>query len=252
MTSRLSLVLKIATVLMAVQGLAGCKTLEKLSEVGEPPRTSRITDPTQATGYQQVSMPMPAPVTPTAGTNSLWRPGARSFFKDQRATEVGDILTVSVNINESGTLSNKTVTSTANSEAANPNFTLLGLEGSVGKVFAGSSASNLFSFGSSSGVNGTGAAARSEVVVINLAAEVTQKMPNGNLVIAGKQELRINGELRELSVQGMIRPEDITSLNTITSEKIAEARIVYGGRGTLSDIQQPRYGQQIFDAIAPF
>ncbi len=105
---------------------------------------------------------------------------------------------------------------------------------------------------STSGNSGTGAAARSEVVVVNLAAQVTQKMPNGNLVIAGRQELRVNGELRELSVQGIIRPEDISSLNTIGSEKIAEARIIYGGRGTLTDVQQPRWGHEVFDILAPF
>lgn len=251
MPRHLKTALRLTAVLVVAQGLAACNTLQRLSEVGEPPKTSRITDPTQAPGYQQVSMPMPAPQMPSAGANSLWRPGARSFFKDQRASEIGDILTVAVNINESGSLSNQTVTSTNNSEGANP-LIFFGLEKSVGKVFAGSDSNNLFSFGSTSGVNGTGAAARSEVVVINLAAEVTQKMPNGNLVIAGRQELRVNGELREVSVQGIIRPEDITSLNTISSEKIAEARIVYGGRGTLSDIQQPRYGQQIFDILAPF
>ena len=93
---------------------------------------------------------------------------------------------------------------------------------------------------------------RQEQVVVNLAAVITQKLPNGNLVISGKQELRVNSEMREVSVEGIIRPEDISSSNVITSEKIAEARIIYGGRGTLSDIQKPRYGQELFDIIAPF
>jgi flagellar L-ring protein FlgH len=239
----------LALALTATAG--GCNFLERMSEVGEPPRISRIQDPTQAPGYQPVSMPMPTPVAPPSGTNSLWRPGARAFFKDQRATEVGDILTVSVNINESGQLTNKTIATTNNSEAAGvPQF--LGLEKSIGKVFAGADPASLVNFSSQSGLNGTGSMQRQEQVVVNLAATVTQKLPNGNLVIAGRQELRVNGELRELSVQGIIRIEDISSLNTITSDKIAEARIAYGGRGTLADIQQPRYGQQIFDLIAPF
>ena len=246
-----TLFLRVAVLGLAAVSLAACNTLERLSEVGDAPKTSRIQDPTQAPGYQPVSMPMPAPIAPAPGANSLWRPGARAFFKDQRATQLGDILTVSVNITESANLKNQTQTSTSSSEGASP-FTLLGTESSIGKVFAGASATNLFSFGSTSGINGNGTLARQEQVVVNLAATVTQRLPNGNLVISGKQELSVNAEMRQLSVEGIIRPEDITSNNTISSDKIAEARITYGGRGTLSDIQTARYGQQIFDLIAPF
>lgn len=242
-----------ATAVLALTvSVSGCNFLERLSEVGEPPKISRIQDPTQTPGYQPVSLPMPTPTAPPPGANSLWRPGARAFFKDQRATEIGDILTVQVNINESGQLKNQTQTSTANSEAANPNFTMLGMENSVKKVFGSASPTNLFNFGSTSGVNGQATMQRQEQVVINLAAVITQKLPNGNLVISGKQELRVNAEMRELSLQGIIRPEDIASNNTISSNQIAEARISYGGRGTMSDVQTPRYGQQIFDMVAPF
>ena len=236
----------------ATLSLSACGSfMDRLSEVGQPPKTTAIKDPTSQPGYTPVSMPMPAPVQPQAGTNSLWRPGARAFFKDQRASDVGDLVTVTVNINESGALSNKTQTSTANSEAANANTTFFGLQNSLKKI-TGADPTNLWSFGSTSGINGTGTSARSEQVTINLAATVTQKLPNGNLVIMGRQELRVNGDMRELSVQGIIRGEDISTLNTISSDKIAEARIVYGGRGTLADIQQARYGQQLFDLISPF
>jgi flagellar L-ring protein precursor FlgH len=252
MAHRRSFSFKAALFLSATTMVSGCNFFERMSEVGEPPQVSRIQDPTQVTGYQPVSMPMPTPTAQPVATNSLWRRGARAFFKDQRATEVGDILTVSVNINESGALSNTTTTTRSGSEAANPSFTLLGLEKSIGTVFGGASASNLFSFGSSSGNTGAGTMSRTEQVTINLAATIVQKLPNGNLVISGKQELRVNGDMRELSVQGIIRVEDISSLNTVTSDKIAEARITYGGRGTLSDNQQERYGQQIFDIVAPF
>ncbi len=242
---------RFALLASVTMSLSACGNfMDKLSEVGQPPKMSSIKDPTAAPGYTPVSMPMPAPVQPTAGTNSLWRPGARAFFKDQRATDVGDLVTVTVNINESGALSNKTQTSTANSEAANANTALFGLQNSLHKL--GADPSNLWSFGSTSGINGTGTSARSEQVVINLAATVTQKLPNGNLVISGKQELRVNGDLRELSVQGIIRAEDISTLNTVSSDKIAEARITYGGRGTLANIQQARYGQQLFDLISPW
>ncbi len=251
MSRKRSLSFKAALLLSATATVSSCNFLERMSEVGEPPKISRIQDPTQAPNYQQISMPMPAPTAPPSGTNSLWRRGARAFFKDQRATEIGDILTIAVNINESGNLTNKTSTSTASSEAAGlPAF--FGLEKSIGKVFGGATASNLVSANSTSGTAGNGTMARQEQVIINLAATVVQKLPNGNLVIAGKQELRVNGDMRELAVQGIIRVEDISSLNTITSDKIAEARITYGGRGTLADVQGPRYGQQLFDIVAPF
>jgi len=244
--------LRTALLASAALTLSGCNALERLSEVGDGPQTSRISDPTQAPNYKQVSMPMPAPVAPTAGANSLWRPGARGFFKDTRATEVGDILTVAVSISDSGTLKNQTQTTTANSDVANPSFAMFGLENSLGKVFSGANTAGLWNMGSQGSSNGNGSIGRSEAVTVNLAATIIQKLPNGNLVIQGKQELRVNAEMREVSVEGIIRPEDISSANTIASSKIAEARITYGGRGTLSEIQQPRYGQQIFNILAPF
>jgi len=235
-----------------VSMLSACNTVQKLSEVGEPPRLSRIDDPTRAPNYQPVSLPMPQPQSPTAGANSLWRPGARAFFKDQRAVAIGDILTVTINITDSAKLANQTNSAGDNSEAAK-SFSFFGLEQNLKHALPKSAnPSSLFNFGSTSSTSGTGALTRQETVTVNLAAVITQKLPNGNLVIQGKQELRVNSELREIAIQGVIRPEDVTSNNVITSDKIAEARITYGGRGTLSDVQQPRWGQQMFDAVAPF
>lgn len=242
-----------AAALAAAAILSGCNTLEKLSEIGEPPRTSPVEDPTKAPGYKPVSLPMPAPIAPAPGANSLWRPGARDFLKDQRANEVGDIITVQVSMADTATMNNNTKAISANSDSANPNFVLLGLENSLHNVLPSSvNPTNLFNFGSTSTVNGTGTMARNETVTLNIAALVTQKLPNGNLVISGTQELRVNSELRQISIKGIIRPQDIASGNTIQSDQIAEARIVYGGRGTMSDVQEARWGQQLWDDISPF
>ena len=232
--------------------LSGCSTLDKLSQVGEPPPLSTIENPVQQAGYRPVTMPMPAPVPDQREMNSLWRSGSRSFFKDQRAGRVGDILTVIVDISDSAKMDNKSErTRTSDDKLGAPN--LFGLEAELGKVVPQAvSPTNLFGTNSSTVNKGDGKIDRKETILVKVAAVVNQVLPNGNLVIAGRQEVRINFEVRELLVSGIIRPEDINSVNSISSEKIAEARISYGGRGTLSDIQQSRYGTQVMDILLPF
>ncbi|MBF0356010.1 MAG: flagellar basal body L-ring protein FlgH [Alphaproteobacteria bacterium] len=242
------------SLLLAAAGLAlsGCNAINRLSEVGEAPKTSKITDPTQNPLYRPVSLPMPAPKTTSTNPNSLWRPGARAFFKDNRAGEVGDILTVKVSISDKGTLNNKTTEARDNNETTDA-LTLLGYETQLSRLFpSAANAANLGAMGSTHAVTGDGKIDRKEEISVTMAAVIIQVLPNGNLVLAGKQEIRVNNEMRELTVSGIIRPSDIDSTNSITYEKIAEARITYGGRGTLSDLQQPRYGQQLFDIIFPF
>lgn len=233
--------------------VAACgNMMQRLADVGDGPQLTPIQDPTEKKDYRPVSMPMPQPNVAEPNPNSLWRPGARAFFKDQRAAQVGDILTVQVNTADTATLANATTTSTKNGETAGmPNF--LGLEGQLNKILpSGVSSASLVDLSSTSALGGSGTIQRNESVSISLAAVVLQVLPNGNLVIAGRQEMRVNTELRELTVTGVIRPQDIDSTNTIQWNQIAEARISYGGRGVVSDVQQPRYGQQIFDILFPF
>jgi len=99
---------------------------------------------------------------------------------------------------------------------------------------------------------GTGQIQRNEAVTLSLAGEITQVLPNGNFVVVARQEMRVNHELRVLSVSGICRPQDIASNNTIQANQLAEARISYGGRGLISGEQSPRYGQQILDDLVPF
>ena len=233
--------------------LSACNALQLMSEVGSGPQLSAVTNPQEARDYRPVSMPMPTPEASLPAPNSLWRPGARAFFKDQRASEIGDILTVVVNVSgERAQLTNQTSRSRGNSENAGlPAF--LGAEANLGNFLPDAvNPANLVGLSSDSSHSGTGSIQREETINLRLAAVVLQILPNGNLVIAGRQEMRVNTELRELAVTGVIRPQDIRSDNTINWDKIAEARISYGGRGTISDVQQPRYGQQIFDIIFPF
>lgn len=239
--------LRTTALVSVVAALANCAQVERLSRVGRAPAMSPVSSPTQERDYRPVSMPMPTPIVLESSANSLWRPGARAFFKDQRAKEIGDVMTVVVNIqNERAQLNNETHRTRDNvkESGAVTDFSNI--------LFGATPALPSFEASSGSDYRGTGSITRDENINIKLAAVVLQVLPNGNLAIAERQEIRVNSELRELQVAGVIRPEDIRTDNTISAEKIAEARISYGGRGTLTDVQQPRYGQQIFDVIFPF
>ncbi len=246
--------LRLAALVLSAAVLSGCNTLTRLSEIGEEPKLSAISNPVEKTGYQPVTMPMPDPEEPRPMANSLWRPGARAFFKDQRAAQVGDILSVSVAITDSANLSNTSTQTRGGSGESMGVTNLLGLENSVGKVLPQSvdPASLVSGVTSARDLTGAGTINRNETIKIAVAAVVVQVLPNGNLVIAGSQEVRVNYELRQLQVSGVIRREDISSTNTIASSDIAELRVAYGGRGTISDMQTPRYGSQLLDVILPF
>jgi flagellar L-ring protein precursor FlgH len=240
-----------AILLASAPSLVACSgTLDRLSAAGKEPPLSAINDPTAQPGYRPVSLPMPAPPAAAYAPNSLWRSGARAFFKDQRAHRVGDILTVKVTVTDKAEIDNTTKRSRSNSEK----LSVGGVPGAlVSKVIpSGIATDSLIGNSQNTETDGAGSVNRSESLVTNIAAVVTQILPNGNLVIEGRQEIRVNFEIRELVVAGIIRPEDIGAENTIESNKIAEARIAYGGRGQISDMQQPRYGNQVLDVLLPF
>lgn len=225
--------------------------MERLNAIGNPPPLTPIENPTQKQNYRPVSLPMPPSVQYESNKNSLWSKGEKSFFKDQRASQIGDILTVVVNFKESAKIDNQTQRNRTNSDKLGvDNFA--GLETRMKKNHGSLNMSKLVGAGSTMSSKGTGAITRSEEIKLNVAAVVTQVLPNGNLVILGRQEVRVNYEVRELQVAGIVRPEDITLQNQISSDKIAEARISYGGRGHITDVQQPRYGQQVLDIILPY
>nr|WP_167755608.1 flagellar basal body L-ring protein FlgH [Vitreimonas flagellata] len=218
-----------------------------------PPQLAPVGTPAALTGGAQQTMPSyPEPVAYEPAPNSLWRSGSRSFFNDQRANRIGDILTVEIEIDDSAELSNTSNRSReASSSAGISNF--FGLEQSVGDLIGGAfDTENLIGGNADSEHRGTGAINREEKIELTVAAVIVDRLPNGNLVIAGRQEVRINGELRELTVSGIIRPEDVTSDNKINHTQIAEARISYGGRGSISAVQRPNWGQRLGDAITPW
>jgi flagellar L-ring protein precursor FlgH len=244
----LALVLAVASI-----SLGGCgNMLEKISEVGKPPAFDPIENPVAQASYQPITMPMPAPMSDLRQPNSLWRQGSRTFFADQRASKVGDILTVVITIDDSAKLDNKTTQSRDGTNNADLTA-LLGYQAGLHNIFGKNvNPADLVDSNSTTAQTGDGSIDRSEAVDLRVAAVITQVLPNGNMVLKGTQQIRVNTELRELDVQGIIRPQDISTLNEIPYDQIAEARIAYGGRGTISDVQQPRYGQQVYDILFPF
>lgn len=243
----------IATSLAAVLMLTACAGVnERVAAIGKPPVMTEIRNPYNEQGYTPVSLPMPPQEAMNTQPNSLWQPSRQTFFKDQRANKVGDILTVMIDISDEADMKNKTERKRSGSEEVGvPNF--LGFEQTVAKVLPGAyDPETAIGLDTSSNSTGDGKIKREEDIKMKLAAMITQVLPNGNFVIRGKQEVRVNFELRELTLDGVIRPEDVLNNNSISYEKIAEARISYGGRGQVTDIQQPRYGQQLYDAVFPF
>lgn len=228
--------------------LSGCGTLTKLSEVGRDPQMTPTEDPTKDPKWRPLTMPVPAPQPSPTEANALWRSGSRAFFKDQRAAQVGDIVTVLVNMNDSANLKNNTTSTRTSTDTAGV-ANLFGLDKLVpptvnpGALLAAKSGNSNI---------GAGQIQRNEAVTLRLAGIVTQVLSNGNLVVAARQEFMVNGELRDLNVTGVIRPQDIASDNTVPHDRMAEARISYGGRGQLTDLQRARWGQQMMDILMPF
>ncbi|SHH67998.1 flagellar basal body L-ring protein FlgH [Bradyrhizobium erythrophlei] len=249
LTSSINRIVLTGTMLSIVSVAGGCSSIDRLSQIGEQPKLSSIDNPTTQPGYKPVQMPMPKPEAVSYNANSLWRNGSRSFFKDQRAHQIGDLLTVTVNITDQANFANETQRSRTVTEDSGITA-FLGSNLLAGKTTA--LPGRLLTADATSNADGKGSVQRQETLQTNIAAVVTQLLPNGNMVVEGKQEVRVNFEMRELIVAGIVRPEDIQSDNTIDSSKIAQARIAYGGHGQITDVQQPRYGQQVMDVLLPF
>ncbi|NWK98889.1 flagellar basal body L-ring protein [Sphingobium lactosutens] len=245
--------------IVAASLLSGCGAVGRLKTVGKPPKMSEAETPVApriepSIGNQSTLGRAGADSPSDSGPRgaSLFRTGAGAFFRDQRASRVGDIVTIRINIADNATVDNSTTRTRTGSETGGI-AALLGLESKIGKILPGNpDPGSLVDTSSSSSAVGAGKTSRNEQINMTMAASVVGVLPNGNLLIRGRQEVRVNYELRELVVTGTIRPEDIARDNSIRHSQIADARISYGGRGQLTDAQQARWGQQIYDALFPF
>jgi flagellar L-ring protein precursor FlgH len=230
------------TAVLAAGLLAGCQN-QAFNEIGRAPAMSPIGSGLQYTQTPQLAM---YPKQPRQVSNgfSLWNDQQSALFKDARALNVGDILTVEIAINDKASFDNKTDRSRKNTSGFN-----IGASGQSEASDFGWSGD--LKYGSNTKTEGDGTTERSEKLQLLVAAVVTGVLENGNLLISGSQEVRVNHELRILNVAGIVRTQDVDANNVISYDRIAEARISYGGRGRLTEVQQPPYGQQVMDLISP-
>ena len=220
--------------------LSGCAVAP--SDIGREPRMSPVGSGLQANVDKLGAYSFPAPLR--ASPQSLWDDNRANFFRDPRASRVGDVLTVLISIDDKATLDNSSGRSTSSTVGNGFDF-LVGTGSSPPKT------TGQLDSTSTSKYDGTGTIDRSEKIQLSIAAVVSGVLPDGNLIVSGSQEVRVNYEMRLLNVAGIVRPRDISKDNTISYDKIAEARISYGGRGRSSEVQQPGWGQQIYDALKP-
>lgn len=236
-------------IFMCFLALTACGRLE---QVGRAPDFTPLEGSYQH--HAMYSNPMPEDVAPDGpgDASSLWTAGRSSLFGDRRATRRGDILTVVIEIDDSAVIKNSTDRSRSGKETMGVP-SLFGIPQVIDRVLPeGASSADAVATNSASTYSGDGSVARNEKLMLRVAATVVEELPNGVLRIEGQQEVRVNFELRELLVTGYVRPVDISRQNEITYDKIAGAQISYGGRGQITDVQQPRYGQQVADVLLPF
>lgn len=243
--------------LLSAAALTGCA---KIAEHRDPQMSDLVLDEQTMPEAASIRVPQPATepqhVPYRAEAASLWRPDAQGFFEDNRASTVGDILTVIIEIDDEAQLENASQRSRSSGNEVDGS-TFLGYETKLDEFLPGIDAEDLPSgsivdLSSNSASRGAGSIERNERIRLRVAAMVLQELAGGNLVIAGRQEVRVNNELRELRIAGIIRRVDVDMSNSVPYDRIAEARISYGGKGQLSRVQQPRYGEDALDVVLPY
>lgn len=237
---------RLLVILGSLAALAGCQTMPNGGNMRAPELTAvgtgLIVERTELT-------PAYAPPDRRA-YGSLWGTRSQTLFSDLRARKIGDTVTVNIQIDDKAQFNNKSDRSRSSKQKLG-----VGLGFGIGGVRLngnGADVSADLEIDSASASKGGGSVGRSEKLRLSVAAVVTEILPDGNLVISGSQEIMVNEEVRVLNIAGVIRPLDISSDNTIAYDKIAEARIAYGGRGRITDVQRPAWGQRLYDGVAPF
>jgi flagellar L-ring protein precursor FlgH len=233
-------------IVMATLAAGGCAN--NIEDLGRQPALSAV-----GSGLLADRVPLPAEPVPQPSYrpgNSIWQDASADLFRDPRARKIGDVVTVKIAIKDKAKLDNNSKRSRDSKSSLKPKIGY-DLQTSGGLNHTGDMSVDVEAEGETS-TDSKGGITRSESIELLIAAVVTGVLPNGNLIISGSQEVRVNYEVRELSVAGIVRPRDISTDNMVEYDKVAEARISYGGRGRITEVQQPAVGQQLFDLLTPF
>lgn len=246
--------LELVALMLLLLFLAACggRTLE---DIGQEPELAAPVASTEHIAMMTPGLPQnlpPLAQPPRVASASLWTGDRGSLLGDRRAMQRGDILTVVIEINDSAQISNSTDRARSGSQDLGVPA-LFGLpERAAEALPGGATLDPAVGIDSQSSFSGDGSIRRTEQVTLRVAATVVDVLPNGAMRIEGSQQVRVNYELRELIVSGFVNPADISRQNEITYDRIASARIAYGGEGQISEVQQPRYGQQAAEMLLPF
>lgn len=236
----------VVTLLACVSMLGACST--DPADIGRQPALSAV-----GSGLLADRVPLPAEPAPRPAYrpgNSIWQDTSADLFRDPRARKIGDVVTVKISIKDKARIDNNSKRSRDSKAKLKPKL-IYDIVTSGGAAASGDLSLDA-QVDAGTSTDSKGGITRSENIDLLVAALVTGVLPNGNLIISGSQEVRVNYEVRELSVAGVVRPRDISTDNTVAYDKVAEARISYGGRGRIMEVQQPAVGQQLFDLLTPF
>lgn len=236
-----------AVAALVVSMLAGACSVDP-GDIGRTPALSAV-----GSGLLADRVPLPAEPSPRPAYrpgNSIWQDTSADLFRDPRARKIGDVVTVKISIKDKARIDNNSKRSRDAKTTLKPKL-VYDVATSGGAAASGDMSLDA-QVDAGTSTDSKGGITRSEDINLLVAAVVTGVLPNGNLIISGSQEVRVNYEIRELSVAGIVRPRDISTDNTVAYDKVAEARISYGGRGRIMEVQQPAVGQQLFDLLTPF
>lgn len=232
-----------AALVVSVLGVAGCAV--RAEEIGREPALS----PVYPNALASSDLGDPTRDRRRLSAGSLWTDTGADLFRDQRAMRVGDVVTVKVSISDQARLANRSQRERTGETDLEGDFSYNAATGGAGSSGSGGLAG---AFKGETSHTGTGGIDRSERIDLQLAARVVRVLPDGNLMIRGRQEIRVNYELRTLQIEGILHPRDISAENIVNYERIAEARVAYGGRGRIMEVQQPSWGQQLVDLVLPY